>query len=175
MEQFQLERLLGLVVVLLVAVGAVWGLLRATGRRPPTADDLVLGYPPELFPNQRLTRGPALQALVATQTRLLELAQRLPTATPTAQTGELAIWLRVILLELRSVMDTAYRVAIITEVHQRSDHLERLVAEVQHLEARVADDIAHHVVSGIGDASGLDRRLTVLRECAQELTDLARR
>ena len=69
----QLNHLLGLGAVGLVALGAVLLLLRFSGRAGPGRGRLLLGYPPELFPAQHLTRGGALAALAATQSRLASI------------------------------------------------------------------------------------------------------
>ena len=66
----QLDRLLGLGAVCLVALGAVLLLLRFSGRASPGRGRSLLGYPPDLFPAQYLTRGGTLAALAATQSRL---------------------------------------------------------------------------------------------------------
>jgi hypothetical protein len=121
-----------------------------------------------------VAHSPALRALAATQARLVSVYRRLPASDPTIPVGDLAIWLRVFLLELRQMMDTAYRVAVITDVYQQSTHLNRLVAEVQQIERQIADDLAQRLMAADGDTRNelLNRRLTALRECAHELASL---
>jgi len=168
------ERLLGLAVVIVVAVGAVWTLLRMTHHRAPEHDGLVLGYPPDQFPVQRVVRHPALRALAATQARLVSVYRQLPVSDRTVPVNDLAIWLRVFLAELRQMMDTAYRVAVITDAYGRSAHLDRLAAEVQQLETQIADDITQRLLGYDGGAHDevLNRRLAMLRSCARELASL---
>ena len=171
----QIERLLGLGVVIVVAIGAVAVLLRSPRRRTPPVGEVVVGYPPDLFPVRCVVRQPALQALAATQARLLAVYQRLPVSDRTAPVSEIAIWLKVFLLELRQMMDTAYRVALVTDVYGHSPHLDRLVADVQQIEAQLADDITRRLLGADGELRDdvLNRRLEMLRQCARELAGLA--
>jgi hypothetical protein len=170
----ELNRVLEFVVIILVAAGAVWLLFRVT-RRPPARDNLVLGYPPEHYPAHEATRLPALRKLAATQARLHAVYHRLPSSDPTLQVGEVAIWLRVFLVELRRMMDAAYRVALIADVYRQADHLDRLAAEVAELESQIADDIAQVLLGHQGAVrnEALSRRLGALRECAGELGRMA--
>jgi hypothetical protein len=170
----QVDRLLGLGVVIAVAVGAVLLLLRATRRSDPRDGEIVLGYPPDLFPVYQVTQQPALRALAATQARLLSVYRRLPAHDRAAPVGEIAVWLRVFLLELRQMMDTAYRVALVSDLYGHSRYLDQLVAEVQAIEAQIADDIARRLLGTDGPRhdEALGRRLALLRQCARELTSL---
>jgi hypothetical protein len=165
----QLDRLLGLGAVALVALGSVLLLLRLSRRAGPGRGRLVLGYPPELFPAQHLTRGGALAALVGTQSRLASIERQLPPQS------DLSIWLRAFLHELRAIMDTAYRVTVITEIYGRPAQLDRLVAEVQQIEAEIAEHVTRRLLARDGDAQAelLDGRLATLRMCVRELAGVA--
>jgi hypothetical protein len=160
----ELNRLVGLGVVCLVAVGAVLLLLRFSGRAAPGRSRL-LGYPPELFPAQHLTRGGALAALAATQSRLASIERQVPAQS------DLSIWLSAFLSELRAIMDTAYRVTVITEMYGQPASLDRLVAEVQQIEAEIVEHVARRLLARDGDAQAelLDGRLATLRLCVREL------
>jgi len=161
----QLDRLLGLGAVCLVALGAVLLLLRFSGRAGPRRGRLLLGYPPELFPAQHLTRVGTLAALAATQSRLASIERQLPLQS------DLSIWLCAFLNELRAIMDTAYRVTVITEIYGRSAQLDRLAAEVQQIEAEIVEHVARRLLAHDGDAQAelLDGRLATLRMCVREL------
>ena len=165
----QLDRLIGLGAVALVALGAVLLLLRLSGRAEPGRGRLLLGYPPELFPAQHLTRGGALAALVNTQARLASIERQLPSHS------DISIWLRAFLYELRAIMDTAYRVTAITEIYGRPAQLDRLVTEVQQIEAEIAEHVARRLLARDGDAQAelLDGRLATLRMCVRELAGVA--
>jgi hypothetical protein len=168
----ELVRLLGLGVVMLVAVGAVLLLLRLSERRgAPWARHgaAALGYPPDLFPAQALTRGGPLATLAATQARLVALEAQLPPRS------DQRIWLRTFLIELREIMDTAYHVAAIAAVYGRTAQLDRLAAEVQEIEAEVADHVTRRLLARDADAHDelLDGRLATLRLCLRELASLA--
>src|SRR5262245_15141673 len=116
--------LMQLGAVAVIAIGAVILLLRIRPRGA-AAHDIVQGYPPSLFPRQDVARSAALAALVATQARLLSVYEQAPAQS------DLVVWLGPFLRELREIMDTAYRVAAITQPYGPSPQLERLVAEVQ--------------------------------------------
>jgi len=164
----QLNHLLSLGAVCLVALGAVLLLLRFRGRPGPGRARL-LGYPPELFPARHLTRGGALAALAATQSRLASIERQMPPQS------DLSIWLCAFLAELRAIMDTAYRVTVITEIYGRPAQLDRLVAEVQQIEAEIAEHVARRLLARDGDAQAelLDGRLATLRMCVRELAGVA--
>lgn len=160
-----IQRLLGLGLVILISVGALLMLLHFS-RRKTTPGSITAGYPPALFPAQHLTQSGALAALVATQARLLSLAQQLPTQS------YLAIWLGTFMQELRAIMDTAYRVAVITEIYGQPDQLTQLVAEVQQIEIEIAGHVAHRLLARDGANTPdelLEGRLAVLRLCVREL------
>jgi hypothetical protein len=163
-----LEILAGLGVVAVLAVGAVLLLLRMSG--PPSARHgaLVLGYPPDLFPARRLVQSGPLLALAAIQGRLLSIYQQLPVGS------EMGLWLEPFLNELREIMNTAYRVLVITEVYGRPARLEGLIAEVEQLEAQVAEHITHRLLAREGDAQEelLEARLAMLRLCMEELGEV---
>ena len=165
----ELNRLIGLGIVCLVALGAVLLLLRFSGRAGLGRGRMILGYPPELFPAQHLARGGALAALAATQARLAAIQQQVPPQS------DLAIWLGAFLNELRAIMDTAYRVTVITEIYGRPAQIDRLVAEVQQIESEIADHVARRLLARDGDAQAelLDGRLATLRMCVRELAGAA--
>jgi hypothetical protein len=165
----QLDQLLGLGAVCLVALGAVLLLLRFSGRAGPVRGRLLLGYPPEFFPAQHLTHGGTLAELAATQSRLASIERQVPPQS------DLSIWLRAFLNELRAIMDTAYRVTVITEIYGRSAQLDRLVAEVQQIEAEIVQHVARRLLARDGDAQAelLDGRLATLRMCVRELAGIA--
>jgi hypothetical protein len=163
-----LIRILGLALVIVVALGAVLLLLRLSERREQR-DTRLLGYPPDLFPAEALTRSGPLAALAATQARLAALEAQLP---PRSDQG---IWLRTFLGELREIMDTAYHVATIARVYGQMAQLERLAAEIQAIEAEVANHVTRRLLTHGGDAHDelLDGRLATLRLCMRELAGLA--
>jgi hypothetical protein len=160
-----IDRLIGLGAVCLVAVGAMLLLLRFSARGASRRGPQLLGYPPDLFPAQHLTRGGALAALAATQARLASIERQIQPQS------DLSIWLRAFLHELREIMDTAYRVTVITEIYGRPAQIERLVAEVQQIEAEIAEHVARRLLARDGDAHDelLDGRLATLRLCVREL------
>jgi hypothetical protein len=162
----ELARLLGLVIVIVVAVGAVLLLLRLSDRQNRRGE-MVLGYPPDLFRAQALARSGPLAALAATQTRLAALEAWLPPRS------DQRIWLRTFLGELRQIMDTAYHVAAIAEVYGQIAQLERLADEVRGIEAEVADHVTRRLLARDADAHNelLDGRLATLRLCVRELAD----
>ena len=77
--------------------------------------------------------------------------------------------------ELRAIMDTAYRVTVITEIYGRPAQIDRLVAEVQQIEAEIAEHVARQLLARDGDAQAelLDGRLATLRMCVRELAGVA--
>jgi hypothetical protein len=165
---YDIERLLGLAVVVLVAVGAVLLLLRLSDRTARRRGGLLLGYPPDIFPEQEITgRGPLL-ALATTQARLASIYRQLPPQS------DLSIWLRAFLNELREIMDTAYRVSVITQVYGQPAQLDSLIAEVQTIEKQVADHVVQRLLARESDAQQewLEGRLAALRMCARELQGL---
>jgi hypothetical protein len=168
-DQNPVDHLIGLVVVIVVAVGAVLLLLRFSGRAAPQQGGRLLGYPPAIFPASHLTRGGPLAALAAIQSRLAALERQLPAQS------DASIWLRAFLHELRQIMDTAYRVVVITEIYGQPAQLDRLVAEVQQIEAQVAEQIARRLLARDGDTHDelLDGRLATLRLCVRELANMA--
>jgi hypothetical protein len=163
-----LDRLLGLGVVCVVAVGAVLLLLRLSERAAAQRAAPPIGYPPELFPAHHLTRDGPLAALAATQARLAALERHVPPQS------DLSIWLRAFLRELRQIMDTTYRVAVITEIYGRPVQIERLAAEVQRIEAEIAEHVARRLLARDADADAelIEGRLATLRLCARELASL---
>lgn len=164
-----LEHLLHLGIVVVVAVGGILFLLRMSGGRAGQKDAMVVGYPPDLFPEQHVLREGALVALATTQSRLVSIYRQLPVQS------ELAIWLRTFLLELREIMDAAYRAVVIMQVYGQPAHLERVVEEVQHIEMQVAEHVSRHLLAHDADAHNelLNGRLAALRLCVQELSVLS--
>jgi hypothetical protein len=165
-----LVRLIGLGVVAIVAVGAVLLLLRLSERRGAHGA-AALGYPPDHYPAQELTRAGPLAELAAVQARLSALALRLPPHS------DQRIWLQTFLDELREIMDTAYRAALIAQVYGQPAGLGRLVAEVRQIEAEAAANVTQQLLARAGDAHDelLDGRMAALRLCARELAGLAAR
>jgi hypothetical protein len=160
-------RLVGLGIVALVAVGAIMLLLRLSERRGAQGAP-VLGYPPDRYPAPELTRSGPLAELAAIQARLAALALRLPPQS------DQRIWLQTFLGELREIMDTAYRAALIAQIYGQPAGLDRLVAEVRQLEAEAATNITQRLLAREGDAHDelLDGRLAALRLCARELASV---
>jgi hypothetical protein len=135
-----------LIVVALIAVGAIWLVFRGSpaAQQPPT--ETVRGYPPGRFPNQEIVRRQALALLVATQSRLLTVYERLPARSP------LAGWLANFLHELRGLMDTAYQIAAVTEVYGSLPQLEELAQRVQEIEHGLANAIVRQLMHPDPDA-----------------------
>lgn len=165
MTSDDVKQLIGLSVVVLMTLGVLWLLLRLPNGRSRPSGGLVLGYPPDLFPARQLTRSPALLALAATQRRLLSIYQQTPAHS------DLAVWVRAFLNELREIMDTAYRVALVTEVYGQPALLDRLIVEVEQIETQVVEQVAQRLLARDGDAQQelLDGRLAALRMCMREL------
>ena len=153
---------------IIFAVGAVLLLLRLSERAITYRSGIVEGYPPSLFPAQELTSVGALAALAATQARLLSAYEQVPPHS------DLAIWLRAFLHELREIMDTAYRAAVIAHVYGRPVPLDRLVGEVAQIEAQLAGQIVERLLARDGDTHDelLDGRLATLRLCVRELASV---
>jgi hypothetical protein len=160
--------LLQLGAVTLVATAAVVLLLRIS-MRGAAVRGVVQGYPPSLFPRQDVVRSGALAALAATQARLLLVYGQAPAQS------DLAVWLGPFLRELREIMDTAYHVAAITQPYGAPPQLERLVTEIQEVEAQIAAHAVQLLLARDGDAEQelLNGRLAALRMCAIELGRLA--
>lgn len=165
MTYAQLLTLAGLVVVVAVAGGTVALLLRATRPAPAQRGGIVQGYPASLFPQRELTNGGPLAELAATQGRLLAMYEQVPAHS------DLAVWLRTFLHELREIMDTAYRVALIGSLYGQAMQVERLVREVQAIEAGLADHVLRQLLKNGADREQeeLEGRLATLRLCVREL------
>ena len=161
--------LLQLGAVAVIAVGAVLLLLRISTRTTAMHGSMVQGYPPSLFPCQKLVRAGPLAALAATQARLLAIYEQAP------HQSDLAVWLEPFLRELREIMDTAYRAATIVQAYGQPAAIERLAAEVQEIEAQIAGHAVQLLLAHDGDAERelLDGRLAALRLCARELGRVA--
>lgn len=162
-----IDGLVGLGIIIVVAVGAVLLLLRLSDGNRATDDTWRIGYPPDIFPAQALTRSGPLATLAATQMRLISIYRQMPAQS------DLTIWLGAFLQELRAIMDTAYRVAVVTQVYGQTAHLDRLVAEVQQIEAQVAEHVTRQLLVREADRyrEPLDGRLATLRLCVRELAD----
>lgn len=164
--QQDIATLLGLIAVAVIAVGAVILLLRVNGQAANKRNGFVLGYPPSRFPDRNLTSQGPLAALALTQTRLLSLYEQLPPQSSTA------VWIHAFLTELRGTMDTAYRVAAITRAYGSTTKLDPLVAEVQQIETRLADQVVNQLMNRDDNAGGweqLNGRLAVMRRYVNEL------
>lgn len=191
-----ITKLAGLGVVALVALGALWLLLRIGGPARARPGELLAGYPADHFPDRAIVQLPALRELAATQARLLAVYAQLP------PDGDLAIWLLTFLRELRAIMDTAYRAGAVARLYghgSMSDAqcpmpsaergptpnpaqaapgalagpaLETLSAEVAAIERAVAAQIARRLLERDADADRelLDARLAALRLCARQLS-----
>ncbi|HEU5101883.1 MAG TPA: hypothetical protein VFU22_22835, partial [Roseiflexaceae bacterium] len=74
--------------------------------------------------------------------------------------------------ELRAIMDTAYQVALITRAYGQSAQLSRLTAEVQQIEAQLARQVVHRLLSYEADTQEelLNSRLESLRGLVREIT-----
>lgn len=168
MPDLPIARLLGLGLVLLVAISAVLLLLRQGSRAQPDASIALIGYPPERYPATHLTRTGALADLASTQARLAAITLQL------SFQSELAIWMRSLLGELRQILDTAYRVAVITELYGQPPQIERLAAQVQQIESQVAAHVTERLLAQDADAQAelLEARLAALRMYARELAKL---
>lgn len=165
MEHSDIATLLRLGGAISAAVGAVLLLLRLSERAVAYRSGIVEGYPPSLFPAQDLTGAGALAALAAAQARLLSAYEQAPPRS------DLAIWLRAFLHELREIMDTAYRAAVIAQIYGRPIPLDRLVGEVQQIEAQLAAQLVERLLAREADAHDelLEGRLATLRLCVREL------
>jgi hypothetical protein len=103
-------------------------------KRPPeqhTTESLVVGYPPHLFPAHMLTQSGPLAELATIQKRLIAMSRQL------SPQRDLSPWLSLFLVELREVMDRAYRVAVIAQVYAQPSRLETLVRMVQQIELEI--------------------------------------
>lgn len=166
MATTNITHILGLLLVAVVAVLLI-GLLMYLGERPRSGDMPVLGFPPERYPAQDLTRGGPLVELATTQARLTLMALQLPPQS------DQRIWLRTFLIELRAIMDAAYRVALMAQLYEQPAALARLSAEVRQIELDVAAQVTQLAACGGPHDDLLDGRLAALRLCARELSGLA--
>lgn len=164
-----IERLAGLAIVIVVSVGAVLLLLRLSDRSSARRGALVRGYPPDLFPAQDVTSSGALQELAIIQARLLSVAEQLPPHS------DMGIWLHAFLRELRQIMDTAYRVAVISRLYGQPARIGQLVEEVRQIEQEVVAHVVQRLLDGESDAQNelLEGRLAALRLCVRELAGMA--
>jgi hypothetical protein len=165
-ERDPILAIVGLIIVSLVAVGAVLLLLRANTTRPQLRD-FILGYPANLFPAQELTRTGHLKSLAAVQARLLAVHAQLP------RHSELAVWIWSFLRELRPIMDAAYKAANVAKLYNQSSALDHLVREVETIEQEIAERVVKRLLSNEADVDedSLDAHLAVLRRYARELAD----
>jgi hypothetical protein len=148
------------------ALGAIFLIWRTSARRLPSRADVVLGYPPDQFPAHDVINQDALRALATTQSRLLAIYDGLPPGSDSAKR------LHTFLIELRAIMDVAYQVALITRAYGQSPQLTRLAAEVQQIEAQLAQQMIHRLLSYEADAQEelLNGRFAALRELVREIT-----
>lgn len=169
-SRLSVNQTLGLVgVITVIALGAVFLLLRVSSRTNQALHGFVVGYPSDRFPIREVTSSGKLTTLAATQLRLLSIYEQLPAQS------ELSVWLRAFLQEFREIMDTAYRVAVITRAYGQPTQLEQLVDEVRELERQLADHVVQRLLARDGDAQAelLNGRLATLRLCVRELAGLA--
>ena len=158
--------LMNLLAVAAIAVGAVVLLWHAIiDRRASTRTDVVLGYPPDRFPAHDIVSQEPLRALATTQARLLAIYDGMPQGSDSAKR------LHTFLLELRAIMDTAYQVALITRAYGQSAQLSRLATEVQQIEAQLAQQVVHRLLSYEADTHEelLNSRLESLRVLVREI------
>jgi hypothetical protein len=160
-----LSILLGLIVTAFVSGVGVVLLLRIGKPQLKPSLELVRGYPVEHFPDQQAVRSEPLLALVATQTRLLSVYAQLP------RQSDLAVWVHAFLLELRQIMDSAYRVAGVAMLYDKIGQLDTVVREVQRIEAQLAEAAMQHLLDAQSDVDTerFETRLAVLRRCVKEL------
>ncbi|HEY0605453.1 MAG TPA: hypothetical protein VGD58_21205 [Herpetosiphonaceae bacterium] len=161
--------LLNLGGIAAIALGAVAFLWRVSQPRTTQHADFVLGYPADQFPAHDVVGSPALQALTATQGRLLSIYTGLSPASDTANV------LYTFLQELRAIMDLAYRVALVTRAYGQPAQLEQLVSEVQAIEKELADYVIERLLAyeADGQMDLLTRRLEALQQCARDLIPAA--
>lgn len=157
-----LQHLFGLLVVILVALGGAALILR---RQPATHNELQRGYPSDIFPRPELTGVGPLAELEAVQSRLLTLYRHLPPRS------DAAIWLRTFLRELREIMDSAYRVALVGAIYGHAAPLTPLISEILRAEQEIVAHIERRLLFHEADAQAemLEGRLAALRMCAREL------
>ena len=166
MARDPIATLLQLGAVAAIALGAIVLLLRLSTRT--TSSGIARGYPAGLFPRQDLVRSGSLAALAAIQARLLAIYEQTP------RQSDLAVWLQLFLGELRAIMDTAYRVAVISSAYGPHPLLDRLVANIQAIETEVAEHAIQLVLaSSDAEQEWLSARLATLRMCAGELAQAA--
>lgn len=136
------------------------------GRPGKQRHTFLVGYPPDLFPSQELTQSGPLADLAAAQGRLVSVYQNLPVQST------LTIWLRTFLIELRDMMDTAYRVMVITQTYGYPAQVECLVVAVQQMEYRIAFLATQRLLAH--DASvqheRLNEQLATVRLCLRALS-----
>jgi len=152
-----------------LALGAILLIWRTSIRQSPRHGDVVLGYPPDMFPAHDVINQEPLRALATTQSRLLAIYDGLPQGSDSARR------LYTFLLELRGIMDVAYQVALITRAYGLSPQLSRIAAEVQQIEAQLTQQMIHRLLSYEADAQEelLNGRFASLRELVREITPSA--
>ena len=157
--------IMNLAAVAAIAIGAVLLIWRTSNRRATTRSDVVLGYPPDLFPAHDIVGQDSLRALATAQSRLLAIYDGMPQGSDSARR------LHAFLLELRAIMDTAYQVALITRAYGQSAQLGRLAAEVQQIEAQFTQQVVHRLLSYEADTQEelLNGRLESLRGLVREI------
>lgn len=161
--------LLNLGGITAIALGAIALLWRMSQPSTTRHADFVLGYPVDQFPAHDVVASPALQALAATQGRLLSIYTGLSPSSDTAQL------LYSFLHELRAIMDLVYRAALVTRAYGQPAQLDRLVSEVQVIEKELADYVIERLLAYEADRQTalLTNRLEALQQCARELMPAA--
>lgn len=169
MAYADLNLLLGLGFVIVVAIGGIGVLLRQGSAPISRGASLIPGYPVGRYPAYARIADHRLAELAAVQTRLIAIYQQLPLQSASA------IWLGTFLQELREIMDTAYRVTVATEDYGPSPLLDWLILEVEQIEQELSSKIAERLFLREGDGAGepLTGRLATLRMCVREMSSFA--
>lgn len=107
--------------------------------------------------------------MTAIQARLVSIVQQLPPQT------DLAIWLHQSLVELREIMNLAYRAVVVTQAYGPPPQLAQLIVELHALEEQIIVRIGQQLLArGNGvHHELLSGRLATLWMCARELSRLS--
>jgi hypothetical protein len=165
-ERDTLTIIFGLLLSAFVAGGAVFAFLRYSQKSAiHAATGIVQGYPAQAYPLQQATSTVQLQALTAVQQRLLLIYDQAPARS------DLTIWLKLFLVELRAIMDVAYRVAPLMQLYGKNQQLDQLVLEVQLIETQIAECSISSLLQQAPDQqlNMLESRLATLRLCTKQL------
>jgi hypothetical protein len=165
----QLIALANLGATAAIALGVIAILWRVSERSRPRQPEIVLGYPSDRFPAHDVVGSRALTELAASQARLLSMYSEL------APSSDAAKLLYSFLVELRAIMDLAYRVALVTRAYGQSPKLDRVVAEVRAIERELADHVVQRLLAYEADEQSalLDHRLATLRALVGQLAPAA--